>query len=197
MRLSSTRTRVIAVAALTIAVAPVAVLGATLIGHDFKTEHWGIVPRNIIGSPVAELRDGPYGSIGHTGAAAEPPFGKGSLGVYVANGTEKVDFGNEVDFFGDPLLALNAVGFHVFQTGENITAGGPGNLPNIRLEIDPNSPGDTNNYSTMVWVPVRLRSSQMNGVGTSTPRRRALGTSPALLTFRRAPKPHHAHSRPR
>jgi len=61
-----------------------------------------------------------------------------------------VDFGNEVDFFGDPIAALNEVGFHVFQTGENVSYGGPNNLPNIRFEIDP--PG-ASGYSTMVWVP--------------------------------------------
>jgi hypothetical protein len=108
---------------------------------------------------VAALRDGPYGSFGVTGDAAEPPFGKGSLGIEVAAVTgfvEKADFGNEVDFFGDPVLALYAVGFHVFQTGENAAPanGGPTNMPNIRFEIDPNLDApSTTNYSTMVWVP--------------------------------------------
>lgn len=65
-----------------------------------------------------------------------------------------MDFGNEVDFFGDPVLALNEVGFHVFQTGENVARGGPTNMPNIRFEIDANLntlPAD--DYTTMVWVP--------------------------------------------
>ncbi|MET8247288.1 hypothetical protein ABZV31_24395 [Streptomyces sp. NPDC005202] len=68
--------------------------------------------------------------------------------------SEKVDFGNEVDFLGDPVLGLKNLGFHVFQTSENIGYGGPDNMPNIRFEIDPNvdaHPSD--NYSTMVWVP--------------------------------------------
>jgi hypothetical protein len=77
----------------------------------------------------------------------------------VANGAtsppdtrEKVDFGNEVDFFGDRVLNLNQVGFHVFNPTENTTyGGGLSNLPNIRFEINP----DVNNitYSTLVWVP--------------------------------------------
>ena len=72
---------------------------------------------------------------------------------------EKVDFGNEVDFFGDPIAALNQVGFHVFQTNENITRGGPGNMPNIRFEIDP--PGALT-FSTMVWVPVPAAAADVN-----------------------------------
>jgi hypothetical protein len=124
-----------------------------------RSEHWGVITRNTIGSPVGDLRNGPYGSFGVTGPAAAPPYGTGSLGIEVANGAqlgaqpqEKVDFGNEVDFFGDPVLALNQVGFHVFQTGENVTAGGPENMPNIRFEIDSNRIG-ADDYTTMVWVP--------------------------------------------
>lgn len=145
-------------------IASVAVVAASATnrrGH--ASEHWGVITRNTIGSPVAELRTGPYGSFGVTGPAGRPPFGKGSLGIYVANNSttlsppsEKVDFGNEVDFFGDPVLALNEVGFHVFQTGENASAayGGPTNMPNIRFEIDPNlTLAPATNYTTMVWVP--------------------------------------------
>ncbi|MFA3842804.1 hypothetical protein [Streptomyces aureus] len=52
------------------------------------------------------------------------------------------------------MLGLNKVGFRVFQTGENVLAGGPGNLPNIRFEINPNvSAHAADNYSTLVWVP--------------------------------------------
>jgi hypothetical protein len=124
---------------------------------ETKSEHWGVVTRNTIGSPVAALRDGPYGSFGHTGDTAEPPFGKGSLGIEVANSaalTEKASFGNEVDFFGQNTLTMTQVGFRVFQTGENIGYGGQNNLPNLTLEIDANLntlPAD--NYTSMVWVP--------------------------------------------
>lgn len=120
-----------------------------------------MITRNTIGSPVAALRNGPFGSFGVTGPSARPPFGTGSLGIEVADDStsltppsEKVDFGNEVDFYGDPVLGLNQVGFYVFQTGENVSYGGPGNMPNIRFEINPNltaAPATT--YSTMVWVP--------------------------------------------
>jgi hypothetical protein len=121
--------------------------------------HWGIIDRNTIGSPVAELRYGPYGSFGVTGPSARPPFGVGSLGIETADAStaqvppsEKVDFGNEVDFFGDPVLGLNQVGYRVFQTGENASIN-PRNMPNIRLEIDPNLTTNPSNYTTMVWDP--------------------------------------------
>ena len=67
--------------------------------------------------------------------------------------SEKAYFGNEVDFYGDPVLGLQQVGFHVFQTGENVTNGGPRNMPNINFEIDPNLTLNPSNYTSMVWIP--------------------------------------------
>jgi hypothetical protein len=73
--------------------------------------------------------------------------------------SEKIDFGNEVDFRGEPVLGLRRVGFHVFQTSENITYGGGSaagakNMPNIKFEIDPNlAAAPTNHYSTLNWLP--------------------------------------------
>ena len=130
-------------------------------GDRNPSDHWSVITRNTIGSPVADLRNGPFGSFGVQGSAARPPYGRGSLGIEVADDStslappsEKVDFGNEVDFFGDPVLGLEKLGFHVFQTGENIAYGGAENMPNIRFEIDANLntlPAD--NYTTMTWVP--------------------------------------------
>ncbi|MER7679109.1 hypothetical protein [Streptomyces sp. NPDC096934] len=130
-------------------------------GPQGGSDHWGVITRNTIGSPVAALRNGPFGSFGVTGPSARPPYGTGSLGIEVADNStsltppsEKVDFGNEVDFYGNPVLGLTRVGFHVFQTGENTSHGGPGNMPNIRFEINPRltaAPATT--YSSMVWVP--------------------------------------------
>ncbi len=149
-----TRWKVILFGATLTIVAAVPAIAATR--DSAKSEHWGVITRNTIGSPVADLRNGPYGSFGVTGPTAEPPFGKGSLGIEVANvpgATEKATFGNEVDFFGDPVLAIADVGFHVFQTGENVGYGGARNLPNIALEIDPNLTNNPSNYTSMVWVP--------------------------------------------
>jgi hypothetical protein len=150
------------VAALLVAVIAAPLPGSASAGTDDSRahpDHWGVITRNTIGSPVAELRNGPYGSFGVTGTAARPPYGRGSLGIEVASNSttlsppsEKVDFGNEVDFFGKSLLGLRRIGFHVFQTGENITYGGATNMPNIRFEIDPNL-NSTDEYSTLVWLP--------------------------------------------
>ena len=134
--------------------------GATGADAEFEAGHWGVITRNTIGSPAVDLRAGPYGSFGVTGPASEPPFGEGSLGIAVANKAqnsgepqEKASFGNEVDFFGDPVLGLTDLGFHVFQTGEN-TGASPSNLPNITFEIDANLNGlPADNYTSMVFVP--------------------------------------------
>lgn len=170
-RFRFTRVQVVATVALVAIVASVAaVISATPMAaakptgsHNARSEHWGIITRNTIGSPVGDLRNGPYGSFGVTGSAAAPPFGRGSLGIEVADNattrvppSEKVDFGNEVDFFGDPVLGIHEIGFHVFQTGENVGYGGPRNMPNIRMEIDANLTMPlcaADNYTTMVWVP--------------------------------------------
>jgi hypothetical protein len=136
--------------------------------------HWGIITRNTIGSAVADLRSGPYGSFGVTGPASRPPRGVGSLGIQVSDNAtsqsppaEKVAFGNEVDFYGDPVSGLTRVAFRVFQTAEN-AAISPGNMPNITLEINPRTTGSS--YSSMVWVPdpapVTNRWSPANAVST-------------------------------
>lgn len=154
--LPSRRLRVALAASAIAALAGIAAFAVSAIANNRPSpENWGVITRNSIGSGVADLRTGPYGSFGVTGAASRPPYGRGSLGIQVSNApgfTEKVDYGNEVDFYGDPVLGLTAVGFQVFQTGEN-AAISPSNMPNIRMEIDPNLSTSTSNYSTLVWVP--------------------------------------------
>jgi hypothetical protein len=118
--------------------------------------HWGVIDRNTIGSAVADLRAGPYGSI--SAPNTRPPSGVGSLGIQVSDNAtsgspsaEKVAFGNEVDFRGNPVSGLSQVGFRVFQTGEN-AAIDPRNMPNITLEINPHVVG-AGSYTSMVWAP--------------------------------------------
>ncbi len=159
--LSRGKTLAVTVLAATVASILPGSVSAAAHGKAWSSDHWGVITRNTIGSPVAELRQGPFGSFGVHGRSARPPYGRGSLGIEVADDSttqnppsEKVDFGNEVDFYGDPVLGLKKVGFHVFQTGENVTYGGAKNMPNIKFEIDPNVSAHPNDdYSTMVWVP--------------------------------------------
>jgi len=168
---------VVAAVALFIAIGGGAYAAATINGHNIQNgtvdeskltaaararvdhsagNHWGVIDRNTIGSAVADLRAGPYGSFGVTGSSAQPPFGVGSLGLQVSDnamsgGTpqEKVAFGNEVDFLGNPVSGLTRVGFRVFQTQENADISAS-NMPNIALEINPQT---GSSYTTMVWVP--------------------------------------------
>ncbi|MEU9407604.1 hypothetical protein AB0E08_18245 [Streptomyces sp. NPDC048281] len=165
-----TRKTVLGVTAL-LAVAVSAVPGsaAATDGERGNPDHWGVIARNTIGSPVAALRTGPFGSFGVPFPAARPPYGRGSLGIEVASNStnltppsEAVHFGNEVDFYGNPVLGLREVGFHVFQTGENVSYGGAANLPNIKFEINPNLGANATTYSSMVWNPPPLTTAQLN-----------------------------------
>ena len=82
-----------------------------------------------------------------------PRSGKGSLNFLVGSGSEKVAYGNEIDFAGTPLSSLTAVGFNVYTTGEDIAAGnGTPNMPGIAFEIDPNVTGKSH-YSSLVFMP--------------------------------------------
>jgi hypothetical protein len=130
-----------------------------------QSQHWGVITRNTIGSPVAALRDGPF----VTGTNGSPPYGNGSLGIEVANHAtsesnpaEKVDFGNEVDFRGENFLQLDRVGFQVFQTSENVGYGGGTNLPGLRFEIDPNLSSVSDNYTVAVWQPDPVPITSLN-----------------------------------
>jgi hypothetical protein len=106
--------------------------------------NWGVVSRNVIGSPDIDLRSGP----------ATPPLGKGSLKLLVGDGAEKAAYGNEVDFFGAPLASITAASFGVYTTGEN-RAISPANLPSLAFEVDPSGPDSASapNFSTLVSLP--------------------------------------------
>ncbi len=118
--------------------------------------NWGVIDRNTIGSPVAVLRAGPFGSFGVTD---NPPKGIGSLGLEVADPTAKISFGNEVDFYNMNVSSLTAVGFNVFTTGENSLLGIP-NMPSITFEINPAGAGaTTTGYSSLVFMPAANSTS--------------------------------------
>jgi hypothetical protein len=127
----------------------------------YSNPQWGIISRNTIGSAVALLRGGPIAPVNPIDASAgisEPPFGEGSLQLGTSDAAvdqtsgdeEKVSFGNEVDFIGDPIADITEIGFYVFTTGENVTAGAP--MPNITIEIDPNLTGTGDNFASLVFV---------------------------------------------
>jgi hypothetical protein len=112
--------------------------------------HWGPVARNIIKSPVNDLRNGPFSP----GANGSPPFGDGSLALETGDGTEKASFGNEVDFLNDPVADLNEVGYRVYTTGENSAKPTNPNMPSITIEVDPEGAGGTTtNFSSLVFIP--------------------------------------------
>lgn len=113
--------------------------------------NWGIIDRNVIGSASAVLRSGPGGA----------PLGTGSLNVSVADGASKIAFGNEADFAGLKVSSINALGFSVYQTGENASISAA-NLPNISLEVNPGVAGKT--YSSLVYNPAPVQPSRWSTV---------------------------------
>jgi hypothetical protein len=126
-------------AAIALLVAAAAASAATVPAGD----GWGIMNRNTIGAADATLRTGP----------GIPPFGAGSLNLSVATGSDKIAYGDEVDFAGLRIADLTALGFSVLTTGENFAIN-PTNLPNISLEVDPNV--TTANYSSLVYNPAAV-----------------------------------------
>jgi len=113
--------------------------------------NWGIIDRNVIGSASAVLRSGPGGA----------PLGTGSLNLSVADVASKIAFGNEADFAGLKVSSINALGFSVYQTGENASISSA-NLPNISLEVNPGVAGKT--YSSLVYNPAPVQPSRWSTV---------------------------------
>lgn len=101
--------------------------------------NWSIIDRNVIGNGDSYLRSGPD----------TPPSGIGSLGLRTGSGSDKADFGNQVDFVGSPLSSLGSVSYSVYVTGEDLSIS-PGNIPNVQFEVNPHT---ARSYSTLVYVP--------------------------------------------
>jgi len=85
----------------------VAISVSSIAAGPSKPEHWGVITRNTIGSAVADLRSGPYGSFGVTGPATlvtatprgrckpnhrevSPPSGSGAASDRVASPRKNV-----------------------------------------------------------------------------------------------------------
>ena len=120
--------------------------------------NWGVVSRNVIGSPDIFLRNGP----------ATPPMGTGSLGFSVGSPSEKAAYGNEKDFRGQPVSGLDRVGFSVYTTGEDAAKGSP-NMPSIAFEIDPNLTATPSNFSTLVFVPNTTAPNAWTSIDATDP----------------------------
>jgi hypothetical protein len=106
---------------------------------------WGVIDRNTIGSPNASLRSGP----------GTPPLGTGSLNLLVRDGTEKIAYGDEVDFAGKPLAGFTRLGYSVYQGFDYKPSV---ILPSIAFEVDPKlSPSVT--YSSLVYVPPKAEQA--------------------------------------
>lgn len=127
----------------------------------YEGPNWGQIDRNTLGSPTVALRSGPF--VGQTQA---PPFGDGSLGLTVNDGTdpgtddaEQATFGNEVDFVGQTVESIDELGFSVYTTGENNGRANP-NMPVIKIEIDPNLSSTASGFSTLSFTPSNTAANQ-------------------------------------
>ena len=124
---------------------------ATYVGPN-----WGILDRNTEGAGDGFLRAGPT-SAAFGAALSKPPRGIGSLGLRTGSASDKIAFGDEVDYAGTALTAMNTVSYWVYTTGENIGRYNE-NLPGVTFEIVPGTAtgGSTNRtYSSLVYVPVQ------------------------------------------
>jgi hypothetical protein len=118
--------------------------------------NWGIIDRNTEGNGDGYLRAGPT-SAAFGAPLSKPPRGIGSLGLRTGSPTDKVAFGNEVDYAGTSLSVLTTVSYWVYTTGENIGLYNE-NLPSVAFEIVPGTAtgGSTNRtYASLVYVPVQ------------------------------------------
>ena len=120
---------------------------------SYYLEKWGIVYRNTLGGPNAVLRLGPWGRSPASADAATvpPPYGIGSLGLIVADGTEQIEFGDETTYAGLPLSGITTLKYWLFD-GED--APPTYELPFIKLEVDPNLTPAVN-YTSLNYLPLR------------------------------------------
>lgn len=129
---------------------------------------WSLIDRNVIGNAYAELRPGPSSS--NFGVTVKPPLGIGSLGIHTGSPSDKVAFGNQIDYAGDPLASITTVKYDVYTTGENRGLS-VNNLAGVGFEIDPTGPatsGPGGNYSTLVYVPVEAPANMWSTQDATT-----------------------------
>lgn len=106
--------------------------------------NWGEIFRNTIKSGHAELGASSAGE---------------ALNITTPSAADAAAFGNEADFAGKPV-ALTAVKYEVFTTGENAALGD--NMPSIKIEISNPSAGAT--YTTLVYAPANSTSNAWTAI---------------------------------
>ena len=115
-------------------------------GHTptFSSEKWGLIGRNTIGTATALPRTGPWGSALQP---SDPPSGVGSLQIIVGDGTQKVAYGNQHDFFTTRLSTVSTLTYWVYR---DIDAPAP-ILPGVSFEVI--NPTAAVTYTSLVYVP--------------------------------------------
>ena len=118
----------------------------------YSGPEWSVVDRNVIGGGDSDLRAGP----------GTPPLGVGSLGMRTGSDQDAAAFGNQTDFFQMPVSGLTQVGYWVYTTAENNSKSATGNMPGIKIEINPNLEAPLNGvvFTTMVYQPSNGNAGQ-------------------------------------
>jgi hypothetical protein len=120
-------------------------------GPGFVDSKWGVIGRNTYGSPVAQLRLGPWKADG-----SGPPRGKGSLGIEVSGPGEtghpgpgeKLNYGNQLDFANVAPTSLATLSYWIFADEDSLTNH---NAPSLDVEVT--NPTGTVTYTTLVYIP--------------------------------------------
>jgi hypothetical protein len=110
----------------------------------FSSAKWGLIGRNTIGTAYAQPRTGPWGSALQE---SDPPSGVGSLQIIVGDGTQKVAYGNQNDFF---TTRLDTVGTLTYWVYRDIDAPAP-TFPGVSFEVL--NPTAAVTYTSLVYVP--------------------------------------------
>lgn len=131
-------------------------------GRDaqYVGEHWGVMDRNVIGNGDAALRSGPFAD------GVQPSSGQGSLGIRTGGAGDAAAFGNEVDFRGNFVKDLTAVGFSVYRTGEDKKIA-DGNMPGIGFEVNPSFPGGPS-FTTLKFLPTGTAPNAWTSIDATT-----------------------------
>jgi hypothetical protein len=122
----------------------------------YQGANWSVVDPTTIKNGDSFLRPGPS-FINRFAETVDPPLGVGSLGMRTGDSGDRATFGNQVDYEGVPLSAINSVSYSIYISSFN-SADDPSNEngPTFQFEIDPNHPGGLA-FATLTYQPTGLR----------------------------------------